>query len=122
MSLAPGDSEDLAHWLRLVLTPGVGPSTARGVVVTDTVPAGVTITSAFHGTATPCGVSGQTVTCNLGDRAPGQRVVTIGLSETVSPSGLVSARLKRGQLTKQAQSFVDFCRERLAQIVAETAR
>jgi len=34
----------------------------------------------------------------------------------------VSARLKRGQLTKQAQSFVDFCRERLAQIVAETAR
>ena len=51
-----------------------------------------------------------------------QRVVTIGLSETVSPSGLVSARLKRGQLTKQAQSFVDFCRERLAQIVAETAR
>lgn len=52
----------------------------------------------------------------------GQRVVTIGLSETVSPSGLVSARLKRGQLTKQAQSFVDFCRERLAQIVAESAR
>lgn len=48
--------------------------------------------------------------------------MTIGLSETVSPSGLVSARLKRGQLTKQAQSFVDFCRERLAQIAAETAR
>ncbi|EDT39435.1 LysR family transcriptional regulator [Burkholderia ambifaria] len=52
----------------------------------------------------------------------GRRVVTIGLSETVSPSGLVSARLKRGQLTKQAQSFVEFCRERLAQIVAESAR
>ncbi|MDR8032955.1 LysR substrate-binding domain-containing protein [Burkholderia cenocepacia] len=52
----------------------------------------------------------------------GQRVVTIALSETVSPSGLVSARLKRGQLTKQAQSFVDFCRERLAQIVAQSAQ
>ena len=51
----------------------------------------------------------------------GQRVVTIGLSETVAV-GAVSARLKRGQLTKQAQSFVDFCRERLAQIVAETVR
>jgi hypothetical protein len=34
----------------------------------------------------------------------------------------VSARLKRGQLTKQAQSFVEFCRERLARIVEESAR
>ncbi|MBB3259936.1 hypothetical protein F4827_004619 [Paraburkholderia bannensis] len=31
-------------------------------------------------------------------------------------SGLVSARLKRGQLTKPAQLFVDFCRERLASL------
>ncbi|WDD90752.1 LysR substrate-binding domain-containing protein (plasmid) [Burkholderia sp. FERM BP-3421] len=52
----------------------------------------------------------------------GQRVVTTRLSETVSPSGLVSARLKRGQLTKQAQSFVDFCRERLGEIDAGSSR
>jgi DNA-binding transcriptional LysR family regulator len=46
----------------------------------------------------------------------GKKLVTIDLTEAVAPSGLVSARLKRGQLTKPAQSFVDFCRERLAQI------
>ena len=32
MSLEPGDSEDLAHWIRLTLTPGVGPVTARGLL------------------------------------------------------------------------------------------
>jgi hypothetical protein len=42
--------------------------------------------------------------------------VSIDITEPVVPSGLVSARLKRGQLTKPAQSFVDFCRERLAKI------
>jgi len=40
--------------------------------------------------------------------------VIIDIAETVAPSGLVSARLKRGQLTKPAQIFLDFCRERLA--------
>ncbi len=44
----------------------------------------------------------------------GKKVVTIDIAEPVAPSGLVSARLKRGQLTKPAQLFVDFCRERLA--------
>jgi uncharacterized repeat protein (TIGR01451 family) len=60
-----------------IVVNNVGPSTARGIVVTDTLPSAVTITNAFHGTATPCAVAGQTVTCDLGDRAPGQRVVTI---------------------------------------------
>jgi DNA processing protein len=32
VSLAPGDHEDLAHWLRLALTPGVGPVHARGLL------------------------------------------------------------------------------------------
>ncbi len=54
-----------------------GPSTARGVVVTDTVPDAVTITSAVHGTATPCTITGQLVSCDLGDRAPGQRVIKV---------------------------------------------
>ncbi|UFN45121.1 DUF11 domain-containing protein [Nocardioides okcheonensis] len=54
-----------------------GPSTARNVVVTDTVPAGVSVTSAIHGTTTPCAIAGQQVTCDLGDRAPGQRVITV---------------------------------------------
>jgi DNA-binding transcriptional LysR family regulator len=46
----------------------------------------------------------------------GKKLVSIDITEPVVPSGLVSARLKRGQLTKPAQSFVDFCRERLAKI------
>lgn len=54
-----------------------GPSTARSTVVTDTLPEGVTDVTAFHGTATPCTVTGRQVTCDLGDRAPGQRIVTI---------------------------------------------
>ncbi|RPH46913.1 MAG: DNA-protecting protein DprA [Burkholderiales bacterium] len=32
MSLAPDDAEDLAHWLRLALTPGVGPVGARALL------------------------------------------------------------------------------------------
>ncbi|AEA64966.1 LysR family transcriptional regulator [Burkholderia gladioli] len=46
----------------------------------------------------------------------GKKVVTIDISEPVARSGLVSARLKRGQLTKPAQLFVDFCRERLTEL------
>ncbi|CAM3715836.1 hypothetical protein [Nocardioides zeicaulis] len=60
-----------------ILFTNAGPSTARGVVVTDTVPDAVTITSAVHGTASPCSVTGQAVRCVLGDRAPGQRVIKV---------------------------------------------
>jgi DNA-binding transcriptional LysR family regulator len=52
----------------------------------------------------------------------GRKLVTIDIAEPVATSGLVSARLKRGQLTKPAQSFVDFCRERLTHITAGQAR
>jgi DNA-binding transcriptional LysR family regulator len=45
----------------------------------------------------------------------GKKVVTVNIAEPVATSGLVAARLKRGQLTKPAQLFVDFCREELAQ-------
>ena len=43
----------------------------------------------------------------------GQSLVTLDIAEPVTPSGLVSARLSKGQLTKPAQAFVDYCRERL---------
>lgn len=46
----------------------------------------------------------------------GKKVVTIEIAETVALSGLATARLKRGQLTKPAQLFADFCRERLAHL------
>ncbi|PUA79781.1 DUF11 domain-containing protein [Nocardioides currus] len=60
-----------------IVFSNAGPSTARNVTVTDRVPDGVTVVSAIHGTVTPCDIAGQLVTCNLGDRLPGQRVVTI---------------------------------------------
>lgn len=44
----------------------------------------------------------------------GQRVLAVEIAETVALSGLVSARLKRGQLTKPAQLFLEFCRQHLA--------
>ncbi|WP_028694736.1 LysR substrate-binding domain-containing protein [Pseudomonas cremoricolorata] len=43
----------------------------------------------------------------------GQKLATVELAEAVTPSGLVSARLRKSQLTKPVQVFVDFCRERL---------
>ena len=46
----------------------------------------------------------------------GQKVVTVEIAEPVATSGLAAARLKRVQLTKPAQLFVDFCREELARI------
>ncbi|HXH77400.1 hypothetical protein [Nocardioides sp.] len=63
---------------RIVVT-NAGPSVAGGVVVTDTVPNFVTITSVVHEDAVPntCTWSGQDVSCALGDSAPGRQVVTI---------------------------------------------
>lgn len=60
-----------------IVVNNAGPSTARGIVVTDTVPEGVSNVQAFHGINTPCTVVGRQVTCDLGDRVPGQRVITI---------------------------------------------
>ena len=51
----------------------------------------------------------------------GKRVVTVDITEPVATSGLVAARLKRGQLTKPAQLFVDFCRERLGELSEQRA-
>ncbi len=55
-----------------------GPSTAQTVVVTDTVPADITISTATWGpAATPCEVTGQDVQCALGAVNVGQVAVTI---------------------------------------------
>jgi DNA-binding transcriptional LysR family regulator len=51
----------------------------------------------------------------------GKKVVAIEIAETVAFSGLVSARLKRGQLTKPAQIFLDFCREQLGALTKRPA-
>lgn len=44
----------------------------------------------------------------------GKKVVMVEITEAVATSGLVSARLKRAQLTKPAQLFVDYCKVQLA--------
>ncbi|WP_405055822.1 DUF11 domain-containing protein [Kribbella sp. NBC_01505] len=56
-----------------VVVTNTGPSVARSVVVTDTVPAGLTVVSA----STPCQVDGSTVRCALGDVPIGQVILSI---------------------------------------------
>lgn len=48
----------------------------------------------------------------------GKKVVTVEIAEDVSSSGLVAAWLKRTQLTKPAQLFIDYCKENLSVIEA----
>lgn len=52
----------------------------------------------------------------------GKKVVSIDIAENVATSGLASARLKRGQPTKPAQLFVDYCREQLTRMSEHGSR
>ncbi|MFB9926718.1 hypothetical protein ACFORO_07400 [Amycolatopsis halotolerans] len=63
--------------------------TATGVVVTDTLPAGV---SYVAGSDPRCSASGQVVTCTLPDLAPGQST-HVGFRVTVSPTVAPGTRL-----------------------------
>ncbi|MFF0344315.1 hypothetical protein [Kribbella sp. NPDC004875] len=56
-----------------IVVTNAGPSTARAVVLADTVPAGLTISSAPAG----CTVEGRAVRCALGDLPIGQQVVAL---------------------------------------------
>ena len=60
-----------------------GPSTATAVVVTDTVPAGVTVTSATGGGIT-CTTAGAVVSCPVGTLASGQSAV-LTIAGTLAP-------------------------------------
>ena len=59
-----------------IVAANSGPSVARDVVITDTLPAGLTVVSTDYN-GTPCAVSGRTVTCSIGDVPVGQAVVLI---------------------------------------------
>jgi uncharacterized repeat protein (TIGR01451 family) len=70
----PGDS-----FTYTITVNSVGGATANNVVVSDTIPAGLTIT----GTSNACSVSGQNVTCALGNLAGGDHAsVTITVKAT----------------------------------------
>ncbi|WP_223585902.1 DUF11 domain-containing protein [Microbacterium sp. OVT16B] len=64
----------------LTVTNG-GPSVARGVVLTDTLPAGFTLGATPAG----CTLTGSTLTCPLGDLTVGQ-IVTVRLDGTIAES------------------------------------
>ncbi|MGQ0670200.1 MAG: COG1361 S-layer family protein, partial [Actinomycetota bacterium] len=69
----PGDSFSFT-----ITVTNNGDATAHDVVVTDTLPAGLTITSV---SGPNCSVVGQTATCNVGDLAPGASVeITINVT------------------------------------------
>ncbi|GAA1577198.1 hypothetical protein GCM10009804_37250 [Kribbella hippodromi] len=68
--VTPGSAFDYT-----IVVTNAGPSTARAVVVTDTVPVGLTVTSASKG----CVVDGRTVRCELGDLPIGQVVVQLNV-------------------------------------------
>lgn len=60
-----------------IVVENLGPSTAEGVVLSDPLPAQTTFVSVTSSAGT-CGQAGGTVTCNLGDLAPGSSLqVTI---------------------------------------------
>ncbi|MET9268561.1 hypothetical protein [Kribbella sp. NPDC003557] len=66
--VTPGSTFDYT-----ILVTNAGPSTARAVVLADTMPAGLTVSSASPG----CTVEGRTVRCELGDLPIGQATVAL---------------------------------------------
>jgi uncharacterized repeat protein (TIGR01451 family) len=77
--VAPGD-----RFTYTVTVESVGGATAKDVVVRDSVPAGLTIVSA----TSPCSVSGQNVTCALGDMAGGSKTtvqITVEATDSACP-------------------------------------
>lgn len=66
--VTPGSTFDYT-----ILVTNAGPSTARAVVVTDTVPAGLIVSSASNG----CTINGRAVRCELGDLPIGQTIVSL---------------------------------------------
>lgn len=78
----PGPGEPLSYTLKV---KNNGPGEAKDVVVTDSLPVGVTFVSADA----PCTEASGTVTCELGTLAPGEEVL-LGIEVTVDPWGTVN--------------------------------
>ena len=77
--VTPGD-----RFTYTVTVESVGGATAKDVVVHDTIPDGLTIVNVSSG----CSMSGQAVTCDLGDLAGGSRTsvqITVEATDTACP-------------------------------------
>ncbi|HEY3128912.1 MAG TPA: SBBP repeat-containing protein [Acidobacteriota bacterium] len=87
-SSSPGSATIGTGLTYTISVSNAGPSTATGVTVTDTLPAGVTFVSASSAQGS-CSQTGGTVTCNLGSLA---NAATVGVSIVVTPTtaGIIS--------------------------------
>ncbi|MBO9534382.1 MAG: DUF11 domain-containing protein [Solirubrobacteraceae bacterium] len=74
-----------------------GPSTATGVILTDVIPAGVTVSS-VETTQGTCTVSGTSITCDLGT-IPNGGDVTVTLKVLVNQAGAANALLNESTVT-----------------------
>ena len=72
IQVVPGQQLDY-----FVEVTNLGPSTARSVEVTDVVPSGLTVLDATVVAGAACDVTGQAVTCSLGDLDPGRVLIRI---------------------------------------------
>ena len=74
----------------LLVVNSIGESTATSVMVNDDIPAGLTVVGTPTTTSGTCGVSGQHVSCSLGDlvaaSAAGTKSVSIGIHVRTSPT------------------------------------
>jgi uncharacterized repeat protein (TIGR01451 family) len=95
---------DFGEYFFTATVTNAGPATAHNVLLTDTLPAGLTISNAYCDVGpcqTPaasslgdCTVSGSKVTCNLGTMAPGATAqATIPVQATVAGSLIDTARV-----------------------------
>jgi uncharacterized repeat protein (TIGR01451 family) len=89
-----------------VMATNLGPFTATNVVLTEVLPSAVTLV--FPPSGAPCVVSGNVVTCTLGDLVPGQGV-TIKLSTSINDgpylTNQVTATQANAELDPSDNSF-----------------
>jgi uncharacterized repeat protein (TIGR01451 family) len=101
LTIAKDDSADPVSVGRTVLytitVTNNGPDKATGIVVTDTLPAGLEIVSVRANQGT-CSTSGRTVTCRLGGLTPRSKAVVKVLARGTAPGSVVnSARVDGDQ-------------------------
>jgi uncharacterized repeat protein (TIGR01451 family) len=82
---SPDPVQQLNELIYMITVTNKGPAPATDVVMTDTIPAGVTFISATPNQGSPCTLAGNTVACNLGSLANGiSASVTIKVTPTAA--------------------------------------